>query len=258
MKSISLKNNLSFITGASSGIGEATALRLASLGSNLIIAARRKDRLNTLADKIRKEHAVEVTVLKMDVSSVDNIKANLEPLVSKLSKIDILVNNAGLALGRDRYENTELENSLQMIRTNCEGLLTVTRMLTLLIKTADNPNIVNISSVAGDTGYEGGAVYCSTKAFVSMFSEGLRHDFLDTNVRIINIKPGLLETEFSIVRFGGDKSKASAVYAGVEPLVADDVADCIEFAVTRPSHAQVSDISLYATNQASPTTVYRK
>ncbi len=258
MNSISLKNNLSFVTGASSGIGEAIALRLASLGSNLIIAARREDRLNALAEKIRKEHGVEVTVLQMDVSNVDDIKSKLEPLVSKLSKIDILVNNAGLALGREKYEETDLENTLKMMRTNCEGLTVITRILCPLIKVADNPNIVNISSVASDTAYEGGSVYCATKSFVTMFSKGLRFDFLDSNVRVINIKPGMTETEFSVVRFKGDKNKADAVYAGVKPMVAEDIADSIEFAVTRPAHVQIADIQMYATNQAAASTVYRK
>lgn len=258
MKSVSLKNNLSFVTGASSGIGEATALRLASLGSNLIIAARREDRLNSLAEKIRKEHGVEVTVLKMDVSDIDDIKAKLQPLVSQLGKIDILVNNAGLALEKERYENTNIEKTMTMIKTNCEGLVAVTRILSPLIKAGDNPNIVNISSVAGDNPYQGGAIYCATKAFVTAFSDGIRFDFIDTNVRVVNIKPGMVVTEFSVVRFDGDKDKADAVYAGADAMSGEDIADGIEFAVTRPPHVQVADIKIYAINQADPTTVTRK
>lgn len=258
MKTISLDGNLSFVTGASSGIGEAISYRLASLGSNLIISARREDRINEVAEKIRKKYNVLVTTLIMDVSDVENIKTSLDSVVGKIEKLDILVNNAGLALGRDKYQESNLEESIKIIRTNCEGLIAITRILSPLMLGSKNPHIVNMGSIAGDEAYGGGAIYCASKAFVKLFSDALRFDFIDTNVRITTIKPGLVETEFSVVRFGGDKEKAKSLYTGVDPLVAEDVADSVEFAITRPPHVQISEITLLATNQASPTQVHRK
>ncbi len=258
MKTISLKNNLSFITGASSGIGEAIAYRLASLGSNLIICARREDRLNDMAEKIRKDYGVEVIALTIDVSSIDSIKQSLNTVISKLDKLDILINNAGLALGRDKYHESNLDESIRVIRTNCEGLMIITKMLSPLILKGDNPHIINIGSIAGDEAYSGGAIYCATKAFVKTFTDGLRLDFMDTNVRITNIKPGLVETEFSNIRFRGDSSKVKSIYEGIDPLVAEDVADTIEFSVTRPMHFQVAEITLLATHQGNGSQIYRK
>lgn len=258
MKSLSLKNNLSFITGASSGIGEAIAYRLASLGSNLIISARREDKLNDVAEKIKKDYGVEVTSFRMDVSDINNIKSSLQDITSKLEKLDILVNNAGLALGRDKYYESNLDDTINVIRTNCEGLVTITKILSPLILKGNNPHIINMGSVASDEAYSGGAIYCASKSFVKMFTDAIRVDFMDTNVRITNIKPGLVETEFSVVRFKGDNEKVKSVYQGLEPLLADDIADTIEFAITRPPHMQIAEISIMATNQGSATQAYRK
>ncbi len=252
-----ISGKIAFISGASAGIGEATAKMLASNGVHLIISARRIDRLQKLKEELEKEYKVKVLALEIDFANIENIKSAIGSLDKEWQNIDILINNAGLALGKDLYENNTIEDSLQMIRVNCEGLIVLTKFLLPYLLNSKNAHIVNLSSVAADEGYSGGAIYCSTKAFVDMFGDALRIELIDKPIKVTNIKPGAVNTEFSTVRFRGDREKADKVYDGFEPLYAEDIADNIEYVLTRKKHIQISTITILAENQATATMIHR-
>ena len=253
-----ISGRLAFISGASAGIGEAVAKMLASNGVNLILTARRIDRLENLKNSLEKEYKIKVKTIKIDFSKSEDIVKALNSLEDEWKNIDILINNAGLALNKDVYSNNLLEDVLQMIRVNCEGLITATRILLPFILKSEHGHIINIASTAADEAYSGGAIYCSTKSFVEMFGDALRIELIDKPVKVTNIKPGLVNTEFSTVRFKGDKEKADNVYKGLEPLLAEDIADNIEYVLTRKSHVQISSMTIMAENQATATMAYRK
>lgn len=255
---VSIKNKKAFITGASAGIGEATAKRLASLGVNLVLSARREDRLKTIKEKIIKEHRVQVEIVVMDMSNTENIRETFAKMDEKEKDIDILINNAGLAIGRDKYQETNIDESIKVLRTNCEGLLVLTRLFLPILTKKEAPHIVNIGSIAGDYAYEAGAIYCATKSFVKTFTDALRIDLMDSAIKLTNIKPGLVETEFSDVRFKGDNEKAKAPYKGLTPLSAEDIAESIEFTLTRKAHVQIAEMLILATAQGSATQAHRK
>ena len=252
-----IKGRLAFISGASAGIGEAVAKMLASNGVNLILTARRIDRLETLKQELEKEYKIKVKVIKVDYADTNSIKDAVSSLENEWKNIDILINNAGLALGKDYFYKNDVEDSLQMIRVNCEGLIVLTKMIVPLMLNSKNADIINLSSTAADEAYLGGAIYCSTKSFVEMFGDVLRIELIDKPIRVTNIKPGAVNTEFSTVRFKGDKEKADNVYKGFDPLYAEDIADNIEYVITRKRHVQISSMTILAANQATATIIHR-
>ena len=253
-----ISGRLAFISGASAGIGEAVAKMLASNGVNLILSARRIDKLNELKSSFEKDYNIKVKVIKIDYSKPDEIINVVNNLEDEWKNIDILINNAGLALGKDVYYNNNLEDVLQMVRVNCEGLIVLTRLILPLILKSKYGHIVNLSSTAADEGYNGGAIYCATKSFVDMFGDSIRIELIDKPVKVTNIKPGAVNTEFSTVRFKGDKEKADNVYKGFSPLYAEDIADNIEYVLTRKSHVQISSMTIMAENQGTATIIHRE
>ena len=253
-----IKGRTAFVSGASAGIGEAVAKMLASNGVNLILSARRIDKLNELKSSFEKDYNIKVKVIKIDYSKPDEIINAVNNLEDEWKNIDILINNAGLALGKDVYYNNNLEDVLQMVRVNCEGLIVLTRLILPLILKSKYGHIVNLSSTAADEGYNGGAIYCATKSFVDMFGDSIRIELIDKPVKVTNIKPGAVNTEFSTVRFRGDKEKADNVYKGFSPLYAEDIADNIEYVLTRKSHVQISSMTIMAENQGTATIIHRE
>lgn len=244
----------SLITGASSGIGEACARRLAARNQNLILTARRLDRLVALAEELTQKYQVDVKVVAADFMNLADIDSLMDGL-SEL-KINILINNAGFALGKSPLHEYDWLDFEQMIGVNVKAFTRVAQLcIPKIIETKGH--IVNISSIAGIEAYEGGSVYCGTKAFVKMVSKAMRIDLAGTGVRVTDVAPGAVETEFSLVRFKGDKSKADVVYEGFVPLVADDVADVIDFAITRPAHVNIEYLVITPTAQASATRISR-
>lgn len=249
-------NKTALITGATSGIGEATAILLAENNYNLIITGRRKAKLNSLAKKLEKK--CKVLPLCFDITK----KAEVEKAITSLSKewinIDVLVNNAGLASGLDTIQNGDTEDWEKMIDTNIKGLLYITRLVSPMMVKRKKGHIVNISSVAGKEVYPLGNVYCASKHAVDALSKAMRVDMLEHGIKVTNIAPGMVETEFSLVRFHGDSRRAKSVYDGLTPLHPSDVAETILFAITRPAHVNVNDILLMPTAQANATTSIRK
>jgi 3-hydroxy acid dehydrogenase / malonic semialdehyde reductase len=245
-----------FITGASSGFGAATARRFAARGDRVIAAARRTERLRSLAEELGPDVLLPLTLDVRDLASVERVTASLPP---GFAEVDILVNNAGLALGLEPAQEADLDQWVQMIETNCTGLVAMTRALLPKMVARGTGHIVNLGSIAGTYPYPGGNVYGATKAFVHQFSLSLRSDLHGTGVRVTSVEPGLSGgTEFSQVRFGGDTERAAAVYAGTQPLTADDVAAAIEWATSQPPHVNVNVIELMATTQSfAPFQVHR-
>ena len=241
------------ITGASSGIGEGCARKFASQGARLILNARSTDKLTTLAEEMKQKYNSECYVLPFDVRDRDSAAAALNALPEEWKSIDILINNAGLAIGVDKeYEGNPDEWDV-MIDTNVKALLSMTRLVVPGMIERGRGHIINIGSIAGDAAYPGGSVYCATKAAVKALSDGLRIDLVDTPLRVTNIKPGLVETNFSVVRFRGDKNKADNVYRGIKPLNGDDIAEVVYFAASAPEHMQVAEILVMPTYQATGT-----
>ncbi|MEE8312794.1 MAG: SDR family oxidoreductase [Myxococcota bacterium] len=235
-----------FVTGATSGFGEATARRFAAEGGRVIIAGRRADRLRALADELgAKAHAVT-----LDVRDREAVFREIENLPTEFAEITILVNNAGLAVGLEPAHRVDIEDWETMVDTNVKGLMYCTRAVLPGMVARDRGHIINLGSVAGTYPYPGGNVYGGTKAFVHQFSLDLRADLLGYNVRVTCIEPGLCETEFSLVRFKGDVQKARAIYEGVQPITAADVAETIHFVATLPPHVNVNSLELMATMQA--------
>ena len=237
-----------FITGASSGFGAAAARRFAARGDRVVAAARRTERLRSLAGELGPGVLLPLTLDVRDRSSVERVPAELPP---DFAEVDILVNNAGLALGLEPAQQAELDEWDQMIDTNCAGLVYITRALLPRLVARGSGHIVNLSSIAGTYPYPGGNVYGATKAFVHQFSLNLRSDLHGTGVRVTCIEPGLVGgTEFSQVRFGGDRERAAAVYAGAQPLTAEDIAAAIEWATSQPPHVNINTIELMPTGQS--------
>ncbi len=254
---VSLANQTVLITGASSGIGAACARQLASVGARLILAARRLEPLQALANDLQQQHGSEVLTMGLDVRQPEAVSEAIGGLLEDWQTIDILINNAGLSRGLDKQYEAPLDDWENMIDTNVKGLLYVTRAVVPGMVARGQGHVVNVGSIAGRQTYPGGSVYCASKAAVRSLSEGLKLDLLGTPVRVTNIDPGLVETEFSLVRFGGDADRAQGVYQGMTPLTGDDVADVIVFAVTRPAHVNVSDVLLLPTDQSSVFHVHR-
>ncbi len=254
----SLHGKVVLITGASSGIGAACARAFAVSGCRLILLARRKDRLQTLSAELTKLGAAQVEQRLVDVRSGKQVVEQLATLPASVRAIDVVIHSAGLGRGRDKLQDGVPADWDEMIDTNVKGVLHVTHAVLPQMVQRDSGHIVHIGSVAGTQPYVGGAVYCATKAAVRMLNQCLKHDLLGTRIRVSTVDPGMVETEFSVVRFRGDEERAKAVYAGMTPMSADDVAEAVLFCVTRPPHVNVSEVVLLATDQASATTVHRR
>ncbi|NEU79578.1 SDR family oxidoreductase [Nostoc sp. UIC 10630] len=254
----SLQNQIILITGASSGIGTACARIFAGAGAKLILAARRLERLQQLADALVKEFGTEIHLLQLDVRDRNAVESAISTLPPAWSNIDILINNAGLSRGLDKLHEGSFQDWEDMIDTNVKGLLYVSRYVVPGMVSRDRGHVVNLGSIAGHQTYPGGNVYCATKAAVRAISEGLKQDLLGTRVRVTSVDPGMVETEFSEVRFHGNTERAKTVYQGVTPLTADDVADVIFFCVTRSPHVNINEVVLMPVDQASATLVNRR
>ncbi len=248
-----MHRKLALITGATSGIGAATAREFARIGYDLILTGRRESRLRDQAAELETQNKIKVTTLAFDLSDRHATEKALNSI--DLTALTVLVNNAGLALGTDSMPQAKLDDWDTMIDTNVKGLLYVTR-LTLAALTKNAGHIVNIGSVAGRWTYPGGGVYSATKFAVRALSEGLRLDLMGTGVRVTNIEPGMVETEFSEVRFGGDTSRAKNVYRGMTPLSSEDIAETIIWCVARPKHVNIQELVIYPTDQAGVGPVY--
>lgn len=253
MSRISLKDRIVFITGASSGIGEATAKAFAAEGAKLILTARRKDRLDKLAASL----GVPCLTIKLDVTDRKAVEAAVNSLPAEWQAIDVLVNNAGLAKGASKYQDYSLDDVDEMIDANVKGVMYCTRLIMPGMIARNRGHIINMGSVAGHYAYQNGTVYCATKAAVKSMTEALKQDLLGTPVRVTSIDPGLVETEFSVVRFNGDAERASKVYEGVKPMSGDDIAEMIVFAATRPEHININFMVIMSVYQSLPTTVHR-
>ena len=248
-------NKTILITGASSGIGEGCARKFASQGARLILNSRSADKLTALAEELKEKYDAECYVMPFDVCNRDSAAAALNALPQEWKSIDVLVNNAGLAIGVDKEYEGNLDEWDVVIDTNVKALLSMTRLVVPGMLERGRGHIINIGSIAGDAAYPGGSVYCATKAAVKALSDGLRIDLVDTPLRVTNIKPGLVETNFSVVRFRGDKQKADNVYRGIRPLNGDDIAEVVYFAASAPEHMQVAEILVMPTYQATGTIV---
>ena len=249
---------IAFITGATSGIGKATAEILGENGINLIITGRRETRLKELKKKLRSRYSIEVLELCFDVREKTEVNKAIQNLDNHWKKIDILVNNAGLAAGLNHIQDGNMDHWERMIDTNIKGLLYVSRaVLPLMIKNGKNGHVINIASTAGKEVYENGNVYCSTKHAVDAISKAMRIDMLAEGIKVTSINPGMVETEFSIVRFDGDQEKAKIPYKGIKPLSGKDIAEIIWFALNRPDHVNINDIIITPKAQANSFYVHR-
>jgi NADP-dependent 3-hydroxy acid dehydrogenase YdfG len=253
-----LNGKIVFITGASSGIGEASAFAFAAEGARLLLAARRVERFKELSPKLKEAGAQDVHTFSLDVRNAGQVAARLDTLPEAWKAIDILVNNAGLSRGLDKLHQGRLDDWDEMIDTNVKGLLYVTRAVVPGMVERGRGHVVNLGSTAGEIAYPGGAVYCGSKAAEHAINDGLRQDLLGTPVRVTSIDPGMVETEFSEVRFRGDTERAAKVYQGLTPLQPADVADAIVWAVTRPAHVNVARVLLTSIDQANSLLFNRK
>ena len=239
------------ITGASSGIGEAVARKLAAAGYNLVITARRSGRLQKLSDELEEKYGIKVHALGFDIRERIQTESAIEALPAHFRAIDVLINNAGLASGLEPIDEGDPLDWDKMIDTNVKGLLYITRVVSrMMIERGQGGLIVNIGSVAGSQTYADGAVYCASKHAVHALSEGMRIDLLKHGIKVSEVRPGMVETEFSVVRFHGDRQRADKVYEGVKPLSAEDIADVIGWIVSLPPHVNVNDILVMPTQQA--------
>jgi NADP-dependent 3-hydroxy acid dehydrogenase YdfG len=258
MGKTSLKDRVVFVTGASSGIGAACARAFAAEGARLLLAARRVDRLEAMEVDLLEAGAAAVHALALDVQDRAAVESAIAELPEEWRTIDVLVNNAGLSRGLDKLWEGKTEDWEDMIETNVKGLLWVTRAVVPGMLARERGHVVNLGSTAQDIAYPGGNVYCGTKAAVKLINDGLRIDLLGTPVRVTSIDPGMVETEFSAVRFRGDESRAAKVYHGLTPLTADDVADAIVWATTRPAHVNVAHVLMTTIDQGNSLLFNRK
>lgn len=255
---ISLQDKIVLITGASSGIGQACAREFAKLKCNLILVSRRLDKLQQVADLLINEHQIKVLTYKVDVRNFDDVQNFYNNLPEEWKKIEILVNNAGLAKGLDKFYEGTVEDWDQMIDTNFKGLLYVSRVIVPQMVERQSGHIINIGSTAGHDAYPMGNVYAATKFAVKALSQSFRIDLLDKGIKVSSVDPGMVETEFSLVRFSGDQERAKKVYQGLTPLTAFDVADAVVYCATRPKHVNINQIILTPLAQASSNFVFRK
>jgi 3-hydroxy acid dehydrogenase/malonic semialdehyde reductase len=254
---ISVQDKIVVITGASAGIGESCAKIFAEAGAKLILAARRLENLEKLAQSLKEKYQTETYLIQLDVRDRAAVEAAFSNLPEPWQTIEILINNAGLSRGLEKFHQASLDDWEEMIDTNVKGLLYVSRTIIPGMVDRGAGHIVNIGSIAGRAAYPGGHVYCGSKAAVRSISDGMKQDLLGTPLRVTEIQPGLVETEFSIVRFHGDSDRADKVYQDLTPLTPDDIADVVFFTVTRPPHVNISEVLLVPTDQANATLVHR-
>lgn len=245
------------ITGATSGIGEACARKFAEGGYNLILTARRAEKLADIKAQLEAK-GTKVRTLVFDVRDAEAAKQTIGSLEAEWQTIDVLINNAGLALGLEKEYEGDPEDWNTMIDTNIKGLLTMTRLIVPAMIERNEGHVINIGSVAGDAAYAGGNVYCATKAAVKTITDGLRIDVAESAVRVTNVKPGLVETNFSNVRFHGDNARAENVYKGIVPLTGADIADVAFYAASAPKHVQIAEVLVLATHQGSGSVIHRE
>lgn len=250
-------NKIVFITGASAGIGASCAEVFAREGYNLLLAARRADRIEELAARLSAAYQIDTHLLTLDVRNSDAVFSAFDNLPTAWKKIDVLINNAGLSQGLDPIHEGDIGDWDRMIDTNIKGLLYVTRVVSPIMASRQSGHIINIGSIAGKEVYPNGNVYCATKYAVDALTKGMRIDLLNKGIKVTAIHPGMVETEFSEVRFKGDKERAKSVYHNVEPLVAEDIAEAVWFAASRPKHVNINDMLIMPTAQANATTVFR-
>ena len=246
------------ITGASSGFGKALAHRFAENGNRLIITGRRRGNLQALQEELQTKYKIEIHICEFDVREKKEVFDSIASLPERFRGIDILINNAGLALGRDLFQDAELDDWETMMQTNVMGLMYVTKAILPLMKTAKKGHIINIGSIAGKEVYERGNGYCASKAAVDSLSKAMRIDLLSEGIKVTAIHPGAAETEFSKVRFKGDEQKASAIYQGYKPLSAEDVAEVVYYTTTLPLHVCINDLVLTCTAQANSFYTHKK
>ena len=249
-----LKNKIALITGASSGIGQACARKFAEQGSKLILAARRIERL----EKLQKSLKTDSLIIELDLQDRKAVSEFIESLPDEWKDIDILVNNAGLGRGLEKLHEGNINGWEEMIDTNIKGLLYISRAVIPGMVKRKKGHIINIGSIAGHQVYPGGNVYCATKHAVNALTQGMRLDLVDTPIRVSTVDPGLVETEFSIVRFYGDKERANNTYKGYIPLEGTDVADAIIWIASRPAHVQIAEVTIFPTAQASAMVTHKK
>lgn len=254
---LSLKNKIVFITGASSGIGEACAQSFAEAGAHVLLCARRLSVVQALAQQLKKTYGVETHAFQLDVRDYAMVKTQLSALPARWKTMDILLNNAGLAAGLETIQEANVQDWEDMIDTNVKGLLYVTREILPDMVKRNAGHIINIGSISGHYLYSKGVVYCTTKHAVKALSEGLRLDLFGMNIRVSSVDPGAVETNFSVVRFKGDAKRASDFYKGFDALKASDIADAVLYCATRPLHVNVSDIIVVPVAQVSGATIAR-
>jgi len=251
-------SKIALITGATSGIGKACADLFAAQGYDLVLLARRAALLEVISSSLRETHRVNIKCLEVDVRDQEELAYRLDTLPAQWKKVNVLINNAGLSLGLDPIDKGNIMDWDTMIDTNIKGLLYVTRLVSPWMVAEKTGHIVNIGSIAGQEVYPNGNVYCATKYAVDALSQGMRIDLLPHGIRVTSVNPGMVETEFSMVRFKGDEGRARKVYDGLEPLVANDIAEAIWFAVSRPAHVNINDMLIMPTAQATATVINRK
>lgn len=253
-----MEKKIVLITGASSGIGEGCARKFAMNGYRLILNGRNVEKLNAVKKELLEKYGADVYLLPFDVRDRQAARTALESLPEEWKAVDILVNNAGLVIGVDKEHEGNLDEWDIVIDTNVKALLAMTRLVVPGMVERGRGHVINMGSIAGDYAYPGGSVYCACKAAVKALSDGLRIDLVDTPVRVTNIKPGLVETNFSVVRFRGNREAADNVYKGIRPLTGDDIAEVVYFAAAVPEHIQIAEVLVMPANQATGTIVSRK
>jgi 3-hydroxy acid dehydrogenase / malonic semialdehyde reductase len=249
---------IAFITGATAGIGKATAEVFAQNGWDIIITGRRKERLEAVSKNLREDYKIDVMELEFDVRELKQVEKAVSALPDKWKKINVLVNNAGLAVGLGSIQEGVIDDWERMIDTNIRGLLYMTRTIAPIMIKNGTGHIINIGSIAGKEVYPNGNVYCATKHAVDALNKGMRLDLVASNIKVTAINPGMVETEFSIVRFKGDEERAKKAYMGMKPLTPEDIAETIFWAASRPAHVNINDIVIMPTVQANATTTIRK
>ena len=251
-------NRKIFVTGATSGIGLECARAFAQDGDNVLIAGRRADRLAAIKEDFEQQYGIRVDTLVLDVSKREDVDAKVKAAIEAFGGSDVLVNNAGLAQGLDPFQDSSVDDAVTMINTNVLGLLYVTKAVLPFMIDKNEGHIVNMGSTAGIYAYPGGAVYCATKAAVKMLADGIRMDTIATDIKVTTIQPGIVETPFSEVRFHGDAERAASVYAGIEAVQPEDVADVVLYVTNQPKRLQISDVTIMANQQAAGFMVHKK
>ena len=251
-------NRKIFVTGATSGIGLECARAFAQDGDNVLIAGRRADRLAAIKEDFEQQYGIRMDTLVLDVSKREDVDAKVKAAIEAFGGIDVLVNNAGLAQGLDPFQDSSVDDAVTMINTNVLGLLYVTKAVLPFMMAQNSGHIVNMGSTAGIYAYPGGAVYCATKTAVKMLADGIRMDTIATDIKVTTIQPGIVETPFSEVRFHGDAERAKSVYAGIEAVQPEDVADVVLYVTNQPKRMQISDVTIMANQQAAGFMVHKK